>query len=376
MRNANLARNRVEGNTVSLLIIIFVSVFATTATSAQTVVSRARIGGYAEDLTYVASGPLKDNIVMINGAEVMAVPDGKKSKDALTSIFSLKTPELDVLPTGLTYIESEGLFAFASDTNFKKLYLFDSAGVFKGTRNIQYLNPAYTPQHFEGMGYIPSSSPTFPDHLMVVVWDDLMGSAARIEIIRRDGVVVSELHNPAWPAEFTFSLGDVTYLAPNRLAVSVYDAGIWTMDFNGGILSGPVSSGSGIGEGIVQMSDGRIVASVWPQSLIFFDGNLNRTPASDRNDVVGLNLNVANGIAWNPDTDQLLVAHNMPGVFLNALPGISSVPTSLDSATQVVDTTAFSLGRLLIYLPGEQLIAMVHLNPRKIVFFNSDRSEE
>ena len=374
MTNAKLARTRLGLGTITLLIGILVSVFTPTSASAQTVVSRARIGGYAEDLTYVASGKLKDHIVMINGFEVMAVPNAKKPepKDALTSFFSLKIPEFDVLPTGLAYIESEGLFAFASDTNFKKLYLFDSAGVFKGTRTIQYLNPAYTPQHFEGMGYIPSNSPTFPDHLMVVVWDDLAGSAARIEIMRRDGVVVSELYNPAWPAEFASSLGDVTYLAPNRLAVSVYDAGIWTMDFSGNILSGPVSPGGGIGEGIVQMSDSRIVVAQFPQSLLFFDGNLNRQPESDRDDIIGLNLNTPTGVAWNPDTDQLLVAHNMPGLFLNALPGISSVPTSLDSATQVVDTTAFSLGRVLTYLPGEHLIAMAHLNPRKIVFFNSD----
>ena len=357
-------------------VVFCVLLLTATASQAQTVISRARVGGYAEDLTYVASGKLKDNIVMINGFEVMAVPIAKnpkdKSKDELTSIFSLKIPELDVLPTGLAYIESEGLFAFASDTNFKKLFLFDSEGAFKGTRTIQYLNSAYTPQHFEGMGYIPSSSPTFPDHLMVVVWDDLAGGSVRIEIMRRDGVVVSELSNPGWPAEFTQNLGDVAYLAPNRLLVTAYDAGIWTMDFSGTILSGPVAAGGGIGEGIVQMSDSRIVAANFPQRLLVFDSNLNPQPASDRNDIIGLNLNPPAGIAWDPDTNKLLIAHDMPGVFANAPPGISSVPTSLDSATQAVNTSSFPFGRLLTYLPGEHLIAMTHANPRKIVFFNSN----
>jgi hypothetical protein len=367
------------GRMATTLFLSLVTALLVSADAAgQTVIGRARVGGYAEDLTYVASGKLKDQIVMINGFEVMAVQVDKKqkdkskekAKDELTSLFSLKVPELDVLPTGLAYIESEALFAFASDTNFKKLFLFDSAGSFKGTRNIQYLNSAYTPQHFEGMGYIPSSSPTFPDHLIVVVWDDLAGGPVRIEIMRRDGVVVSELSNPAWPAEFNQNLGDVAYLAPNRLLVTAYDAGIWTMDFSGNILSGPVMAGNGVGEGIVQMSDGRIVAAQFPQNLLVFDKNLARQPDSDRNDIIGLNLNTPVGVAWNPDTNQLLVGHDMQSS--NTTPAISSVPTSLDSATQVADSSASPFGRHLAYLPGEHLIAMLHLNPRRIVLFNSD----
>ena len=338
---------------------------------AQTVVSRARTGGYAEDIASVASGPLKDQIVMINGFEVMAVSGDKKPKGSLTSIFSLKVPELDVLPTGLTYIESEGLFAFASDTDFKKLFLFDSAGAFKGTRNIQYLNPAYTPQHFEGMGYIPASSPTFPDHLMVVVWDDLAGAPQRIEIMRRDGVVVSELFRPDWPSALLDNgLGDVTYFAPNRLLVTSYGVGVWTMDFGGNILSGPLDLGAGFGEGIVQLSDGRIVAANFPQGLLFLDSNLNRHPESDRNDFIGLNLNIPSGVAWNPDTNKLLLAHDRVPTTTTA--AISSLPTSLDSSTQAVNISAFPFGMRLTYLPAEHLIAMTHINPRQIVLFNSD----
>ena len=344
-------------------------VLSSSEATAQTVISKARIGGYAEDITFVASGPLKDHIVMIDGFDVVAAPV-KKPKDPLRTVFSLKIPELDVLPTGLTYIESEGLFAFASDTNFKKLFLFDSGGAFVGTRNIQYLNSAYSPQHFEGMAYIPSSSPTFPDHLIVVVWDDLVGGTARLEIMRRDGVVVSEVFRPDWPSSFFESvLGDVAYLAPNRLLVTPYGAGIWTMDFSGNILSGPVTMSDGVGEGIVQMSDNRIVATDYPQSLLFFDSNLNRAPASDRNDIIGLNLNTPGGVTWNPDTNQLLVTHDM---LSSTTPAISSVPTSLDSATTVVNSSGFRSGNRLTYLPAEHLIAMTHGNPRAIVLFNSN----
>ena len=355
--------------TLMILVSLIAMALPSSDATAQTVITKARIGGYAEDITFVASGPLKDHLVMIDGFEVVAA-NTKKPKDPLRTVFSLKIPELDVLPTGLTYIESEGLFAFASDSNFKKLFLFDSAGTFRGTRNIQYLNSAYTPQHFEGMGYIPSSSPLFPDHLMVVVWDDLAGGPVRVEIMRRDGVVVSELYRPDWPASFfESSIGDVAYLAPNRLLVTPYGAGIWTMDFSGNIISGPVTIQDGVGEGIVQLSDSHIVATNFPQSLLFFDSALNRLPAGDRNDIIGLNLNTPGGVAWNPDTNQLLVSHDMlsPGS-----PAISSVPTSLDGATTVVNSSAFPFGQRLTYLPGEHLIAMTHLNPRAIVLFNSD----
>lgn len=335
--------------------------------TAQTVISKTRIGGYAEDITFVSSGPLKDNIVMINGFEVMAVPNAKTPKGSLKSLFSLKIAELDAHPTGLTYIESEGLFAFASDSDFNRLFLFDTAGTFKGTRNIQYLNSAYRPQHFEGMAYIPSSSPSFPDHLIVVVWDG--PGPVRLEIMRRDGVVVSEVYRPDWPPSFfETAIGDVAYLAPNRLLITDYNAGIWTMDFNGNILSGPVTLPAG-GEGIVQMSDSRIVTVTFPQSLLFFDSNLNRLPGSDRNDIIGLNLNTPGGLGWNPDTNELLVAHGLPSV---STPAISSVPISLDSATPVVDSSTFPSGQPLTYLPGEHLIAMTHGNPRAIVLFNSN----
>jgi hypothetical protein len=125
----------------------------------------------------------------------------------------------------------------------------------------------------------------------------------------------------------------------------------------------------GIGEGIVQMSDARVVVSNFPQSLLFFDSNLNRMPESDRNDIIGLNLNTPGGVTWNPDTNQLLVTHDMlsPGT-----PAISAVPTSLDSATTVVNSGGFRSGNRLTYLPAEHLIAMTHGNPRAIVLFNSN----
>jgi hypothetical protein len=279
-------------------------------------------------------------------------------------LFSLKVPAIDALPTGMTYIESEGLFAIVDDSQPKKLSLFDQTGAYKGTRSIQYLGD-YVPTHFEGMAYVPSSASTFPDHLIVVVHDSL---SQRLEVMTRDGTVVSEISRSEWPESLTATfIGDVAYLASNRLLVTTYNSDIWTLDFSGNILSGPTSLPSAYGfEGIVQMGDSRIVASGYPQTLIFFDKNLNRQPENDRNDIIGLNLVDPKGVAWNSATNQLLIAHGFHPA------AISAVPVSLDSAAQVADLAGhgFNSGQRLTYLPGENLIAV--LKPQAIFLLAAD----
>lgn len=83
----------------------------------------------------------------------------------------------------------------------------------------------------EGLTYIPSSSPVFPDHLAIVVWDDLLDGPNRIEVMRRDGVVVSQIFRTDWPGDFTAgNHGDVAFLAPNRVLVTTFTNRVWTMD--------------------------------------------------------------------------------------------------------------------------------------------------
>lgn len=186
---------------------------------AQTVVSRARIGGYAEDITYVRSGALKDQIAMMNGYELYAVSLSKKG--TLTRICKVDNPEIDQFATGFTFVESEGLFVMNNPPHPNKLYFFDQTCAVKGTRTIQYLDSNYRPAHVEGMAYIPQSSPVFPDHLMMVAWDDIVTSV-RIIVMRRDGLQVAEITRPDWPSQFSSDggLGDVTFIEPNRLMVS------------------------------------------------------------------------------------------------------------------------------------------------------------
>ena len=346
--------------------------------SAQTVLAKSRIGGYSEDIAYVSKGRLKDSIVILDGYEVFAVENSKKPKGAMTKLFDLKIPDINIRPNGITFIESEDSLAVNDVTQPTKLFLFDQNGAFKGSRTIQYLG-GYVPQHMEGLGYLPSNSPSFPDHIIVTALDTLNGPS-RIEVVRRDGQVVAEI-SPNWPPPppsdpdnpiyDTSFIGDVAFLAPNKLLVTFYANVIWTIDFAGNVLSGPqVVAGANGFEGIVQIKDDRIVTVNYPQRLMFFDQNLNRQPESDRNDLIGLNLNTPSGVGWNSDTNQLLVAHDTT---LNLMAGIASVPASLTSATPLVDLGAFPLSRRVTYLPAEHLIAVTHASaPRAIELFNAN----
>jgi hypothetical protein len=354
---------------IALLTLIGVGV------NAQTVVNRARVGGYAEEITFVTSGALKGQLVMMNGYELYSVELAKKS--TLTRVCKLESPELDQFVNGLTFVPSEGLFVMNNAPHPDKLFFFDQGCSFKGTRTIQYLDSNYRPGHIEGMAYIPGDAPTFPDHLIMVAWDTLGAADVRLVIMRRDGVVVAEIHRPDWPAQLLSDggTGDVMYLSPNRLLVSAYHPdSLWIIDFSGNIISGPLPTGgaNGMGEGIVRLDDGRVVATNYPQNLLVFDKNLNRQPQDDRHDVIGVNVNVPNGIAWDSDANRLLVTHDTT---LNLSASVSGLSTALNTTTPIVNLNPFALTRQTAYLPQDDLIAVLRFggpDDRAILLFNTD----
>lgn len=355
-------------------VLTLIAIFAAIDLNAQTIINRARIGGYAEDITFVTSGTLKGHLVMMNGYELRSVEFAKKGQ--LDRVCKLETPELDQFVNGFTFVPTEELFVMNNAPHPDKLFLFDQACNFKGTRTIQYLDSNYRPGHIEGLAYIPKDAPLFPDHLIMAVWDALGAANVRLEIMTRAGVVVAEINRPDWPTQF-FSdggLGDVMYLGPNRLLVSVYNPdSLWILDFSGNVISGPLQTGAdGMGEGIVRLDDGRIVATSYPQSLLVFDKNLNREPQSDQHHVIGANLNVASGIAWDSDANRLLVTHDTS---LNLNAGVSGLSTTLDAATSIVSLTPFGFARQTAYVAADDLIAVLRFgvpNDRAILLFNTN----
>jgi hypothetical protein len=359
---------------IAFALLTLIATFTAVNTSAQTLVNRARIGGYAEDITFVTSGALKGHLVMMNGYELYSVEIAKKG--VLTRVCKLENPEIDQFVNGFTFVPTEGLFVMNNAPHPDRLYLVDQACVFKGTRPIQYLDSNYRPGHIEGLAYIPADAPVFADHLIMVVWDELGAADVRLEIMRRDGVVVAEIHRPDWPTALLSDggLGDVMYLGPNRLLLSPYHPdGLWIIDFSGNIVSGPLATGaSGTGEGLVRLDDGRVVATNYPQSLLMFDKNLIRQVQDDRNDVIGLNVNVPNGIAWDSDANRFLITHDTS---LNLSGSVSAVPTTLTSATPIVSLSQLAFTRQTVYVPQDDLIAVLRFggaDDRAILLFNTN----
>ena len=115
-----------------IMLIVFAMSFAIVEASAQTVVSRARIGGYSEDITYVTSGVLKDQVVMTNGYELYGASLSKKG--AFNRICRIDHPEMDQFANGFAFVESEGLFVMNNAPHPNKLFLFDQTCASKGTR--------------------------------------------------------------------------------------------------------------------------------------------------------------------------------------------------------------------------------------------------
>jgi len=324
------------------------------------VLQRELLGRYIEDLDFVPNGPFAMHIVMLVGYEVHGVPADAVSHGAIRRLFDLRQQILGA-PTGIAYIASERLFAVVDAAQPTKLFVTDHRGTPHPPRPIQYLS-ADLPDHIEGLAYLPSTSPQFPDHLLTVTWkfiDVFPFVLNRIQVIRRDGQVAAEI--PV-PNDISFlGVFGVAFLAPDRLLVTDEINRIRTLDFAGNIVGGPVSTGLLFAEGIVQLADGRVVTGEGAQ-LRFYDAALNRLPQDDRDAGTRIGLVGPWSVAWNPDTLQHLVVappeESGPLIFSNQ---VAAVPLSLDASSRVVDLSVLPTPLRFpraTYMPDEHLIAV------------------
>lgn len=364
---------------------------------AQTVLNRARLGNNIEDITFVKKGPLANNIIMMDGYEVFALPVEKEKHggggdhdnddnhhnddndnddsecQSARKLFDVRQLPIQLAPRGITYVESENLFVMDDPLQLTKLLFVDRNGHLQSTRTIQYLN-GFEPVHIEGLAYLPANSPVFPDHLVMVVWDDdpdCGGQGSRLEVMTRQGQVVAEIF-PDLPLRCNTIVG-VSPLAPNRLLVTSFpDNNIWTLDFTGHIVAPRITAfGATAIDGIVQLSDGRVVTADYATGrLYYFSAGLNRRPGDDRSHTIGLSLSIPTGVAWNSDTNEHLV------VTSTVIPTrvLAAVSPTLGSGRTIVDltTSPFVSTERLSYLPDEHLIAVSHNNsPRAVLLFNT-----
>lgn len=342
------------------------------------VLQRELLGRIIEDLDFVPNGPFAQHIIMLVGYEVHGLPAEAGSHDAIRTLFDLRQQILGV-PTGIAYVASERLFAIVDAAQPTQLFFVDRRGTPQPPRPIQYLDGDLI-DHVEGLAYLPPTSPRFPDHLLTVTWkfiDDYPFLLCRIQVIQRDGQVAAVI-----PVPDDISINavfGVAFLAPDRLLVTDGFNGIWTLDFDGNIVSGPVSTENLFAEGIVQLADGRVVTGEGAQ-LRFYDAALNRLPQDDQD--AGTRIGLVNpfSVAWNPDTLQHLVVspseESAGDIFSNQ---VAAVPLSLDASSPVVDLSTFPTPVRFpraTYMPDEHRIAVAlrqrSSTPAQIALYEND----
>ena len=248
----------------------------------------ARLGNNAEDMEVIRSGRYASQIAIIDGFDVVGVrlrghenEDGEHDDREVHKLFDIKKLPILVRPGGMGYVDSERLFVFNDIQQPDKLIFSDENGKPAGTRTVTF--PAgISVGGVEAIGYIPPGSSFFPDHLFEVIYvrPDF---TEQIEIIRRDGQVVSEIVPDVAIQEH--GIGGVSYLRPGRFLVGTFDDLLYVIDLHGNIIAGPVNvSGTGGScEDVEQTPDGRIAATIYDSGTVFyFDRDLRRLPGEDQ----------------------------------------------------------------------------------------------
>src|SRR5256885_681024 len=334
------------------------------------VLKRARLGNNAEDMEFIRSGRFANQLAIIDGFDVVGVPAMGHGHGGVRKLFGIKKLPLLVRPAGIGYVESERLFVLNDIQQPDQLIFSDDNGNPAGTRTVSF--PAGTSVGgVEAIGYISRGSSFFPDHLFEVIYvrPDF---TEQIEIIRRDGQVVSEIVPDAAIQEH--GIGGVSYVRPDRFLVGTFDDLLYLIDLHGNIVAGPVTvSGTGGScEGVDQTPDGRIVATIYDSGTVYyFDRDLRRLPTDDQSYKVGIGLSRMIGPACNPDPNELLFIGGT-----NLTPPLEAVPASLDARRQVANLATDGIDlfnvRDITYLPDEHRIGVSILGPQGVVLYGNN----
>jgi hypothetical protein len=323
------------------------------------VLDRARLDCSSEDLEYVPNGPLAGRLVILDQAHVLGMRVVGRGDSKVKQLFDM--PDLPVRPNGIAYVEPLQLFVIDSRDKVDTLYFIDSKGKVKFTRTIQYLDD-YLPTAVEGLAYIPSSSASYPDHLVLVTLDEFEPYDNHLQIIRLDGLVEKDIVVPQSISTDGLMLGSVTFLPSDMLLVGAYSSEpLFIVDFNGNVTAAPHcgSCGDLTGgfEGLARTPSGLIVGAGSYGKLIYFDEDLNYLPELDQVYAPNLGLVGLRGIAWDSQVGQFLIHYRPAGVPFQA--HVTTVPPSLDSTNPLTDINLnYTAVRGLAYLPDENKFAM------------------
>jgi hypothetical protein len=340
--------------------------------SGQMVLARARTGNNLEAMTFVDNGPLENSIVFVDGHQLRSVSaDPCRRHCSVNELLDLKVLNFNVHINGIAYVSAEKKFLLwdfsMPDTWF---VLGRDAQALAETRTVTHL-PGRADNGVEGMVYLPSSAKRFGDRILGLAHD--ADFVTHIEVIKRDGTAVDEIV-PKGDLEGQ-AIAGIGYRAPDQLLLGTFDNFLWAIDFDGNVVEGPIdASPNSDFEGVIQTSAGKIVAgSYLDGNLLFFDKRFNRLAGLDRDVRIGIGKTRPFGVAWDPDTQSLLMNPNGQG-FVQEL---DALPVSMDSFVQIASlegTAGVTSG--VTYLAGEHRIGVAQANnPRAVLLFDHDGAQ-
>jgi hypothetical protein len=104
------------------------------------ILERGRVGGYAEDLAFVTTGPLANHIVMVQGFEVWGIASEASGRPPLRKLFDLYSLDPTPRSAGIAYVESRRLFAINNSTA-TNLFFVDHRGRLEGSARMTFPLP-------------------------------------------------------------------------------------------------------------------------------------------------------------------------------------------------------------------------------------------
>jgi hypothetical protein len=338
----------------------------------QTVLARARTGNNLEAMTFVDNGPLENSIVFVDGHQLRSVSaDPCRRHCNVNELLDLKVLNFNHQINGLAYVSAEKKFLLWDISTPDTWFVLDRyAQPLAETRTITHL-PGLGDNGVEGMVYLPSSAKRFGDRVLALSYD--ADFVTHVEVIKRNGEAVDEIV-PKGDLEGQ-AISGIGYRAPDQLLLGTFDNFLWAIDFDGNVVEGPIdASPNSDFEGVIQTSAGKIAAgSYLDGNLLFFDKRFNRLPGLDRDVRIGIGKTSPFGVAWDPDTQSLLMNPDGQG-FVQEL---DALPVSLDSYVQIASLEGLpNVTSGLTYLPDEHRIGVAQAgNPRAVLLFDHDGAQ-
>jgi hypothetical protein len=356
--------NRWSGAIAAMSMTLMAIMFAVPAGATGTnVVYRARLGNNTEGITIPMMGRWANDVIAIDGYDVMAIEVESRHPAPSKKIFDVRASGIGGPPRGIVHVPTQRRFYFApvEQSQVDRLFVTDESGAVLPPLTIHRSAGHSEVLQYEGMTWIPASSPRHPNTIAAVV-ADAVDFTGHIDFIRLDGTVEEEVV-PARGTPLEAWITGIAYRAPGELLVTLSDQGTYVMDLDGSLVgTGPFVTlpEAGDVEGTAVGRDGRVFETSYATGHVFaFGRDGARRVADDRMFVIGLGI-PTQYLTWDSDHGQFVF---QVSEFSNGSEVGSLVTASADLTSKAVvaalDPSHFNSARGIGYL-GAGLVAVTN----------------